>query len=239
MKKYINVFISIILLISCSGSDDGGEEPSPKVEPSPSLTAATLIFPDNNLECNEGINITETESTVEFKWEESSTVDTYEVVVTDLVNGTVINTSTSDTKINITLNRATPYSWFVISNSLTDEAKSETWRFYNSGRGVTSYAPFPATIISPEIGAKVIVNEASNITLTWDSADVDNDLTSYKLYVGISLDSISFVADIDNPENTSYNLDITKGNRYYWQIISIDEKGNQSESSTGSFYVNP
>ncbi len=244
MKKYLSIIAALILIAACSGSDDGDVGPGPGSgptnPPTPSApTSSKLVFPDNNLECNQGTDITDTESTVEFRWEASSNTDTYEVVVTDLISGVAVSASTSDTKTNIRIKRATPYSWFVTSKSSVGQARSDTWRFYNSGNGIVSYAPFPATIVSPQVGTVVTASDVSEVTLTWNGADVDNDLMAYYVYSGTSLDAISIEAYFGDPEVTSYNLPVIRGVRYYWQIISIDSKGNRSESSIASFDVNP
>ncbi len=230
MKKYIAIIYVLIVISACSsGSDDGGEQ---NVTP----TAAKLIFPDNNAECNQGTNITDTQSTVAFRWEESDNTTSYEVVLTDLIAGTKTNFDSSESELGITIKRGTPYSWYVVSKSTTgDEATSDTWKFYNSGPGTTSYAPFPATIVAPSMGALIT---DTMVTLEWTGTDVDNDIEKYIIYNGTEADAISEVGEVESPI-TSMSIGVSAGNTYYWKVISVDSKGNTSESSLGNFIVNP
>ena len=56
MKK-IRIILIVLLTIGCS-KDDGGN---------PNPVAASLIFPDNNQECNQGVDVIGTnQSTVTF-----------------------------------------------------------------------------------------------------------------------------------------------------------------------------
>jgi len=243
MKKYIQIILVLLLISACSGSDDSSAgpvsgPPDPTPTPDSSPTSARLVFPDNNLECNQGTNITETESTVEFRWEASSNTDTYEVEVVDLITRIALNVTTSETKTNITIKRATPYSWTVTSKSSVGESISDTWKFYNSGDGVTSYAPFPATIISPEVGAEVTANNDATVMVTWNGADVDDDLVQYRVFVGTEIDDIRSFVTVDIDQGNSVNLPVRAGVINYWKVVSIDSKGNTSESSLASFYVN-
>jgi len=230
MKKYIALILMVIIIGACSGGgDDGGEQ---SIVPA----VAKLIFPDNNTECNEGTNITATQSTVEFRWEESDNTVSYEVILTDLITGMEVSTEALENDINITIKRGTPYSWYVVSTSSTgDEATSDTWKFYNSGDGISSYAPFPATIVSPSADALVT---GTSIALEWSGTDVDNDIEKYIIYRGTESDNLSEVGQVESPI-TSITIDVSSGNTYYWKVICVDSKGNTSESSISKFEVNP
>lgn len=220
----------VIATFSCGDDDsDGGgniiELPA-EVE---------LIFPFEDSECNEGTNVTETESTVLFEWQEADNTDEYELVLTDLITMSTGSVSTQDVKIPIVLQRATPYSWYVISRStLTDSvAQSDTWRFYNAGDGIESYAPFPAEAVFPSMYS-IITTTAGAIVLDWSTSDVDNDIAAYDVYFGTSNPPELREAGLLSDELT---VSVSAGNVYYWSITTIDARGNQSESGTFQFKV--
>ena len=70
--KNMMFFLAVSMMISCGGDgDEGGGNSDPEPDPVPDPVAATLIFPDNNTECNEGEIISETQSRVLFQWNAS------------------------------------------------------------------------------------------------------------------------------------------------------------------------
>ena len=86
-KKLIPTCLSLILLgASCSSDENGSEIDS--VDPP---TQATLLFPENNTECNEGAVISETETEVLFQWEEATNASSYILEITNLNEGTSRN----------------------------------------------------------------------------------------------------------------------------------------------------
>ena len=122
----------LLLLLSCHKDD-----------PDPALiinkpTEALLVFPYENSECNEGTNITATESTVLFEWRAAENTDEYELILFDLSTENQSSHMAVESKIPIVLQRGTPYAWYVIS--ITDNrystATSEVWKIYNTGEGI-------------------------------------------------------------------------------------------------------
>jgi len=231
MRKKSLIILGLIIVAFGCGDDDGDGGTNIIELPS----QVELIFPFEDSECNEGTNVTETESTVLFEWQDADNTDEYELVLTDLNSMAMGTINTIDTKVPIVLQRATPYSWYVISkSSLTDSiAQSDTWRFYNAGDGITSYAPFPAEIVSPGMSSTVTAAGGS-VTLDWNGSDVDGDIAAYDVYFGSS----------NPPELREENfgtdqlaVGVTAGVVYYWSITTIDTHGNQSESGTFQFKV--
>lgn len=220
----------IVFFIACSGGDGGGDDPTPPVVDNP--TAATLVFPESNSECTEGTNITSAESTIEFRWNAGLHTNTYNLQLKNLDNGNTTGYSTSDTKLSLKLSRGTPYSWYIVSrsNQTSNTAQSPTWKFYNAGEGVSSYAPFPAEAISPAIGADVA---NGSITLEWSGSDADNDIESYDVYFGEASPPSEYKTGIT--ETTLDNVIIEAGKIYYWSVSTTDEQGNISMSDTFSF----
>lgn len=222
--------ISIILiftLISC-----GKKKSDP-----PAPEAAVLVAPIKDEVCLSGKVISDSESAVEFRWNTAANAESYELNVKNLLNNAVSTQITSNTSLELTLKRNTPYSWYVSSKSSKNAtvAVSSTWKFYNSGNGATSYPPFPAEIISPTLGQKVSPNNGK-ITLQWRGSDSDNDIVNYDVYLGTSNKPEIVKSKIT--ENSLPDVTVNPATTYYWKVITRDANGNTSDSGVYSFTIN-
>lgn len=229
MKKCLYILCFVLILQSC-----GKEDTAPALPQKP--TVAKLVFPHENYLCNIGTNMTATESTVVFEWEESANTDSYELVLKNATTGITTSHQATGHKIPIVLDRGTPYIWYVISKSraISDTAHSATWKFWNAGAEVQSYAPFPAEIIYPLMAAR-ISTAASVITLEWKGSDVDNDIVGYDVYFDTATTPGKIKSDIK--ENALKDVPVKSNTVYYWKIITKDSKGNESESGIYQFKV--
>lgn len=229
-RKIIPLFLLLVgLVISCSSDDEPTNIPT--VDPP---TAATLLFPENNKECNEGTVISENETEVLFQWEEASIASSYVLQITDLSTGTSRTINTISNEVLIRIFRGTAYSWYVKSKigSTNETTDSEVWRFYNAGLPVESYPPFPAEATNPKSGAAV---EEGTISLKWETSDIDNDISSYK----IVLDTVNPPdVEVGTTSVSSFDVEAISGEVYYWKIITKDAKGNESNSPVFQFKVN-
>lgn len=227
MKKGILTFVLFCFLLACGADLDLLENIVLEQQ-------VNLVFPENVSECTEGTIITDTKSEVVFKWARlTENTNTYNVNLTNLNTNTIVLFETNDTELPITLERGTPYSWFV-SYASSDYPISEIWSFYNAGPGLDSYLPFPATAVSPVSGAS-ISSTSTNVNLIWKGEDLDDDIIGYDLYFGIEENPPLLAEDI---EATRYNdIPVTAGLQYYWKIITKDSVGNESESEIFTFTV--
>ena len=225
MKKLLLLICLPIFIQSCS-DESLAESP----------TMAKLIFPFENSLCNEGTNITPTESTVLFEWEEGVFTDNYELILKNIDSGVETSYLTSNTEIPIVLSRGSPYEWYIIStsNSVSESAQSSTWRFYNAGDATESYAPFPAEILSPAM-AETLTTSAITITLDWNGSDIDNDIIGYDVYFGTSTTPSILLSDLN--ESILNNVSIASNTIYYWKIITKDSRGNSSDSGVFQFKI--
>ena len=229
-----SLFLVLALASSCGGGGDGGGDPDPQPTPVPAPSAATLVFPADNTECNEGEILSDTQSRVLFQWNASPNTDSYQVNLTNLnTNSTALTNSTAN-EAEITLLRGVPYEWFVVSraNGTSETASSAVWRFYNAGPGITNYAPFPAEAVSPGRGATI--STTTLVTLEWNGNDIDNDIDSYNLYFGSDNPPALLESGITD---TSFEVSVTSGQTYYWQVETVDSAGNQTLSELFNFRV--
>ena len=226
--KYI-LFISLVIIVSCKGKEggggDGGVDPPPPV---PSPKAATLSAPAKNSECLDGEN-------VEFKWAASENTNSYEIVIKNLLTQSLVTQTTTSTTVTIKLTKGQPYSWYIISksNTTTDTAESEKWKFYLKGDPVANYSPFPADLISPKSEATV---SAGSIKFEWSGSDADSgDTLTYDIYVDTSNPPTNRIKA--NHTSSSINHPINNAGTYYWKIITKDNSGSNSDSGVSKFKV--
>ena len=230
LKQIIPIGLLVIAIVS-SCSKEEGETAMITVDPP---TSATLIFPENNTECNEGVIISDTETDVLFKWEEATNASSYILQITNLNEGTSRNISTLSTEFFIRILRGTPYSWSVksLASGTSATAESSVWKFYNAGLPEESHPPFPAEALSPQPGSSI---DEGTIILQWEASDINNDITSYTVFLDTANPPIT---ELGITSNNSMNTAVSSGLIYYWKVITTDVVGNASDSQIFQFGVN-
>lgn len=234
MKHLIVIFCLAFFVFGCSknSSDDNptGEEENPDLVENGDEGSVSLYFPQEDMLCNEGEDLTPTESTVFFEWEDNAS-DNYKVVIENLSTGNVIERETTEDIIPIVIQRATPYKWFVASTKGSKTEKSAIWQFYNAGPGVQSYAPFPAVIVAPTMAQSI--SSTTSLTLQWTGSDVDADIVSYDVYFG----TVPEPNLINNVIANELNVDVSSNTIYFWKIVTVDSLGNSSDSGIFQFQI--
>lgn len=244
MRKTKNIIYILLfaLMASCSSSSGGDDTPPPMggndddPVPVPNPTAAALVFPDDDAECNTGEVVNDTQTNVTFEWSAAQNTDNYEINVLNLNSNDVFRTTVSATEATILIDRATPYEWFVVSTAsgTNSSATSETWRFYNEGLGVENYAPFPAEAVAPERGVNLAATTTA-VSLEWDATDVDLDIASYEVFFDTNSDPQQTLGTLT--EKVISDVSVSSGNTYYWKVLTVDREGNSSTSEVFTFKV--
>lgn len=211
------------MVIGCS--KDSAKPPS----------SAVLIFPQENSECTIGQNVNQTTRLVTFEWEASDNTDSYKLNVKNLNTNISQVVSTNKTSVDLPIKKGSPFSWSVTSEnrSVQEVANSATWKFYNAGTE-TTYAPFPAEIISPEPGSSVFKDTNNEVTLEWSGSDVDSDIATYQVYFSTENPPETLVVSTANAVE-DYDVSVVSGTIYYWSIVTVDQEGNTSNSGVYSF----
>lgn len=226
MRIFTIVLIGILLVAGCK-----------KKQAPQSPESAILVFPDANSECTTGESINDTESVVEFRWLAANNTQTYELRLTNLNTNITKNASTSALRAKVTLDKGAPYSWIVVSKNtqVTQTATSKTWRFYNAGF-LTTHPPFPPEIISPELSESIFKDINNEVTLEWNGADVDNDISGYDVYFSTETPPESLITS-NNDAETTQKVGVASNTTYYWRIVARDSEGNTSDSGIFEFKV--
>lgn len=236
MKLIYKVLLfSLLILSSCGGGDDSAPPVTPPVAVIPEPKATTLIFPENNTECNEGVIVNNLTSKVTFRWNESDDTDSYEINIQNISTNENFVTTISSNETDVTIDRGIPYEWFVISKATgtTVTASSAKFKFYNQGLGIENYAPFPAEVISPTRGADV-TNSGGTVTLEWKGTDIDNDIAEYEVFFGTN-ETPTESLGATSTEN--FDVTVIPDTIYYWRITISDMQGNTSQSEVFEFNV--
>jgi len=229
MKLKVIFFLILPLAIGCKKH----QNPIPEVAAPP---AAILLFPAENSACTAADFFSVSQSHVTFSWNAPVEAQSFSLVIKNLAARDSVVENTLFTQVNVTLDRAVPYSWYIISRSskTSKTAVSPVWKFYNPGNGELSYAPFPAQINAPLFG-QTLTAVSGTVNLAWTGVDPDNDILNFDIYFGTVENPPLLKANIT--ESFLTNLPVTSGTTYYWKVITRDKKGNQSDSDHYQFYV--
>lgn len=227
MWKKLTLSIGASLLWACSGGDISAPAPE----------AFELTFPENNSLCLEGQVQNALQSQVRFRWTYSSNATGYELTVINLMTNERNTYNTTETRQNVVLNHDEPYIWKVTAQGEDANVtlESETWKFYLAGEAETTYAPFPAELISPRSGSTVTLVDGAAV-LNWSVNDVDNDLRTIKIYLDTDSTADTLLQTVDYAQaDQQISTELEDGTLYYWRVEAIDAEGNVSDSGTYTF----
>lgn len=226
--KTIALIILFGVLTSCGGSD----------APVPTPGKSLLIAPASNATCENGTNSSAIQSTVTFSWNSASDAKTYDLKIVNLnTQEAITQLGITTTAKDVTLTRGVPYSWTITSkNTGSTTTMSDTWKFYLAGNGVTNYAPFPASAVSPLPGV-VVTPTNGNVTLTWETSDVEGSALTYTLYFD-TIDGKQTPLDANkNLTTKSKAVAVNSNTVYYWRVVTSDGT-NTSTSVVYTFKTN-
>ena len=230
--KIVHILQTLFLLtfISCS-KDEVANTGKPGVP--------NLVFPENNTPCLDTTIVNDNQSSVTFRWSLTRDTNSYRLFVTNLSTDQLQQFSSDNPEVTATLNHGEPYSWKVRAYGPkgTAPSESETWKFYLSGPAIDNYAPFPPELTYPISGSTVTpINNL--IPLQWSCNDVDNDLSTYEVYLDKD-DGSSLIKILNHEsETTTLETEVEPGFVYYWKVIAKDSQGNESNSGVYSFRTN-
>ncbi len=231
MKKLI-ILLNMVLLFSCSKSDEESEPNIPEPNPNIENTAPTIplkVFPTSSLLC--------TNNPVEFRWNSSTDKEgnpiSYEIELSLDQSFTNIIEKRTVTELStlVELEKGIEINWRIRAKDSNGAYSNyaPSWNFYTEGEGVLNYLPYTPTLIYPEAFTKVNDN---TVVLNWTSTDVDGDVILYDIYFG---DTVFPILIKENAEESNYEISISPNKTYYWKIIAKDGSGGQSIGDLWNF----
>jgi hypothetical protein len=236
MRQYFALILVGIYLMSCSAKKD--VEVVPAV-PEKAPEAVELSKPTNNSVCLVGANTRADE--VQFTWVPVAGASSYEIKITNLKSNTTESKSFPTSPGTVTLVTGLPYEWQVISksNKTTLTSSSAKWKFYLTGAGEVSYAPFPASLTFPASGQQVTAT-AGQVKLTWSGSDPDsgNSFLTYEVFVDTDIAKVkNREVPAQKTKTESLTIPVKSAGTYYWMVKTSDETSS-SYSSVYGFRVN-
>jgi hypothetical protein len=165
----------------------------------------------------------------------------YDLKITNLKTNYTETKSFQTSPATVTLITSLPYEWQIISKSskTTLTSSSAKWKFFLTGAGETTYAPFPASLTFPASGQQVTAT-SGQVKLVWSGSDPDsgNSFLTYEVFVDTD------IAKVKNREVTaqkskteSLTIPVKSGGTYYWMVKTSDETST-SYSAVYGFRVN-
>lgn len=226
-------WLLLALLIVIAGC--GKKSDNPIVKPDDKPAGPLLITPAPNEICTSGTILSDTTAAITFKWGAVSNVSSYRFYVQDLFHESGIMKILNTNSFTITLKRNKPYSWTVVAVNKIGEGQSEERRFYLAGKGVTTYAPFPAQLLSPYQGES-LVTSFPTVAVSWKGSSVSNNIVDFDLYFGNVNDPPLFKSDLPfNANIVYYPVPVENGKTYFWRVVTKDANGNTSTSPLFQF----
>ena len=231
MKNYLSISLFLLILFNCSKNDSGDNGDSNQDNNAP--TVPQLIFPTNNLLCSETI--------LELQWTQSLDPDgdfvTYLLEVSENINFSPLsfsfNLSTNSTSINF--ENGTRYYWRVRAVDIYNgkSSYSDIYEFYTEGEAVNNYLPFSPDLVFPLNNSTTGLSE---ISLEWESSDLDFDLLNYTVLLGTNNPPTEMVAEEIN--ESSLLVQLTSNGTYYWRVIVNDNNGGSTIGQIWAFEKN-
>jgi hypothetical protein len=144
-------------------------------------------------------------------------------------NSVIWNSKNKLTNDTVVLVKGQPYSWSVNTRNseVSEITSSDTWKFYLGGLGVVNFAPYPATLKTPNNSSTVERDSEGKITFTWDGSDPDaEDTLTYTLYVDTIDGKQSPSASQTDLSVKTLDVELSSGSTYYWRVKTFDGKNN-------------
>ncbi|WP_318310107.1 fibronectin type III domain-containing protein [Flagellimonas crocea] len=204
------VSLFYILLTGCEG----------KFETNVDLQAVTLLIPENNSQCL-GTELGSGLISVQLDWEDVDGMNSFLLEYEDVVTGTQFTELTEASSTILDLEPGTLYRWKVtVTDGFGNSKTSEEFTFYTEGLSEANHVPFP-----PNLG--VIDNGDNTVDLSWQSSDLDDDISHYKVFFSPNDPPDEVISGTDQ---TSTTIGVEPNMEYFFKVIVYDENGNFSSN---------
>ncbi|GAA4277601.1 hypothetical protein [Aquimarina mytili] len=213
MKKIFITLITLSLVLSCSGDDDGG---ATRALTNEALVAPGLVFPTQNLTC--------TNFNLEFTWNSISDPEGDDIsyiidISTDNNFGSISFTAvTTEALQAFTLEKGVTYYWRVKARDSegNESDYSTTQSFFTEPDAGINTIPYAPTAVTPLDGATPTGN---TVSLAWDTTDADGDTLVYDVYFG---ETNPPQLTTENITTTNFDVSVASDTQYYWRVVVKD-----------------
>ena len=87
------------------------------------------------------------------------------------------------------------------------------------------------------VGMQILFENSDIIQFLWNSSDLDDNILEYDVYLGSSIDNLTKIGD--KISQTSFDHQLSLNTNYFWEVITIDQQGNESISGINQFQTEP
>lgn len=115
----------------------------------------------------------------------------------------------------------------LLISQINDDKTNDQW-MYVDDIAITQADAAPYKPSNPTPADKA-VNVSLTPSFKWSCGDPNNDISNYKLYLAGSL------VDITSSTSYTYRSTLLPKTNYYWRVLAIDSKNNQTSSNTWTF----
>jgi len=120
------------------------------------------------------------------------------------------------------------YYWKVVVSDGTDQQESDIWSFRVEMAPINSKPTI--TLISPQNGSVLYTD---SIQLIWRGEDDDDDVLTYRVYMGIDVSNLSVISE--NQSVQYYQMSgLIQGMNYFWRVV-VSDGTDEVESDTYNF----
>lgn len=147
-------------------------------------------------------------------------------------NQLVQTLTVSLTSSTFTLEKGIAYYWRVkaIDSKNASSNYSSTFQFYTEGKGVSNHLPFSPVLVAPTLN---LIVQTSTTILEWTASDVDNNSLTFDVYFDTANPPATKVSE--SQSGTTFEVNLTFSNDYYWKIVVKDDKGGQTIGQVWNF----
>lgn len=238
MKRIIYL-IFCLLVLACSKNDGEDNIPTPpdsetKTDPNspidPDNTALgipNLLFPEIDQLC--------LDTNIVFDWSEAADVVSYQIQISTnrAFTGIVEDQVVSSSNLPLVLEGGQDYYWRVLSIDENNEKSeySPDQAFFVQGEATSNYVPFIPSLTSPDEGSEQV---SANITLQWETSDLDEDFLIYDIYLSTNESPELFQ---ENVYQNNIEVTLESNQTYYWQV-HVSDGVSKSIGEIWSFSIN-
>ena len=105
------------------------------------------------------------------------------------------------------------------------------------GNVTGDFLPQPANLVYPSNEEIISLTNSDIVQFLWTSSDEDNNIFGYDFYLGTANDNLTKLGN--KISQTLFTHQLIVNTTYFWQVITFDQQGNNSDSGINQFQTEP